>query len=305
MSNLWKLIAVAIGAVLVACQWTPPQSGALEEARRAFKMARGDPLVAEAAPAELHDAQVALRRAERSWIETRDDAMTSHLAYVAYQRVAIARNAGLQREAEQRLQRARLEGGDLLAAESAHEAQAEGSARNLPPTLLPATTLSTAAPGPGAAQPTPAAVPPAPGAIDDAQAAPLAPAAAPARTAPAVLAPAKPSLPPQVQARSAAPKRIATARHKITTPAPLRHVAHGKPLRKRALAARSAPEPDRVAVARPEVWYIEAQGRPTLALLPTTHARKASAVAELEPRHLRQQQRRMQSLYAGGHGQPE
>jgi len=169
MSNLWKLIAVAIGAVLVACQWTPPHSSALEEARRALKLARNDPLVAQAAAGELHDAQLALRRAERSWIETRDDAVTSHLAYVAFQRVAIARNAGLQREAEQRLQRARLEGQNLLAAESAGEARADAGARALPVTLLPPAAGPSPSPSPVVTSQPPVVEAPAPAVAEDAK----------------------------------------------------------------------------------------------------------------------------------------
>ena len=310
MSNLWKLITVALGAVLVACQWTPPHSSALEEARRALKLARNDPLVAQAAPDELRDAQAALRRAERSWIETRDDAMTSHLAYLAFQRVVLARNAGLQREAEQRLQRARLEGQNLLAVESAREAQGESGAHALPVTLLPA---AAAAVEPVKAQSSATAMPPtatlAPirSVAEDAKAdAMQRPAAPPARGTPATLAPGKPGLPIQVQARAAAPKRIASTHHERKGMQGARHVAQRGGPRKAASAAKEAAEPARrVAVSKPEVYYLEAQGRPALATLPVAPVpTKTASVAEVESRHLRQQ-RRMQSLYAGSHGQPE
>jgi hypothetical protein len=311
MSNLWKLVAVAIGAVLVACQWPPPQSGALEEARRALKLARSDPLVAQAAPGELHDAQIALHRAERSWIETHDDATTGHLAYVAFQRVAIARNAGLQREAEQRLQRARLEGENLLATQSARDAPVDAGAHPLPVTLIPAPAAEPGkAPSPGAT-PQPAVDAPTPTAAEDAKGdEPARPAAAPVRakrTSPATLAPAKPSLPIQLQARgSPGPKRVVSARHERKAGAMqgARHVAQRVP--RKGSAAKAAPEPERrVAASKPEVWYIEAQGRPSLAPLPVPASpTKTASVAELELRHARQQ-RRMQALYGGGHGQPE
>jgi hypothetical protein len=306
MSNLWKLIAVAIGAALVACQWTPPHSGALDEARRALKLARNDPLVVQAAAGELHDAQIALRRAERSWIETRDDALTSHLAYVAFQRVLIARNAGLQREAEQRLQRARLEGQNLLAAESA---QAVTGARALPVTLAPPAVEPNKAP---TATPQPAALDaPSRSVAEDAKVdAPARSAPTPARatrSAPATLAPGKPSLPIQVQARSQAPKRVVSARHerKATGTQGARHVAQRAAPRKGSSAAKAAAEPARrVAASKPEVWYLEAQGRPSPASLPAAaDPAKTTSVAELEPRHLRQ--RRTQALYAGSRGQPE
>jgi hypothetical protein len=306
MSNRWKLIAVAIGAALVACQWTPPHSSALEEARRALKLARNDPLVAQAAAGELHDAQIALRRAERSWIETRDDAVTSHLAYVAFQRVVIARNAGLQREAEQRLQRARLEGQNLLAAESAHEARADAGARVLPVTLLPPAAGPSPSPSPVVTSQPPVDAPARSVAEDAKVDEPVQPATTPARatrSAPATLAPTKPSLPVQVQAHALAPKRVASARHerKAGGTQSARHVAQRAPPRKGTPAAKQEPA-NRVAVSKPEVWYLEAQGRPSLAPLPVSARPAKTAVAELEPRHLRQQRR---LLYAGGRGQPE
>jgi len=310
MSNLWKLVAVAIGAALVACQWTPPHSSALEEARRALKMARNDPLIAQAAADELHDAQLALRRAQRSWIETRDDATTSHLAYVAFQRVQIARNVGLQREAEQRLQRARAEGQNLLAAESAREPPA--AARAMPATLVPAPAIEpTRAQVPLPAGQPPATDAPAPGGAEDAKPdAPAGPAATPARATrsePAALAPSKPSLPLQVQARAAAPKKLAgnNTRHERKAGATqvARHVAQ-RPPRKGSSPARAAPPAPRVAAAKPEVWYLEAQGRPAELTTAPDRSRSTASVAEVDARHLRQQ-RRMQALYAGGHGRPE
>jgi hypothetical protein len=80
-------------------------------------------------------------------------------------------------------------------------------------------------------------------------------------------------------------------------------VAQRGAARKGSSAAKTAAEPARrVAASKPEVWYIEAQGRPSLDPLPVAAPAKGTSVAELEPRHLRQ--RRMQALYAGGH-QPE
>src|SRR6478672_11564696 len=172
MSNLWKLIAVAIGAVLVACQWTPPQSSALEEARRALNMARKDPLVAQSARPELEQAVVALHRAERSWIDTRDKA----------------------------------EGENLLAAESAREPAAAAVPVGLIPTAAAATVAPVAAAAPAQAElpaAAPAAEPIAPALLP-------APAAQPPRAAPAALAPARPAN--RVQAQAAPVKPLAGAR---------------------------------------------------------------------------------------------
>jgi len=293
VSNLWKLIAVAIGAVLVACQWTPPRSSALEEARRAYNLARADPLVAAAARAELYEAQSALRRAERSWIDHHDDALTGHLAYLAFQRVVLARNVGLQREAEQRLERAEARTRSVLAREAppalaetrvvpvglqppgadaaapaAPDASAEAARSEATPTTGNAITQDAAAP----------AQPPAP---DLAQP----PAAPPPEGRPTLRRSDARALPPRVQVRLGRPETHIVPRHnersrlaQSARQQDKRVVAaqHGRGTggaaaagRKRALAltrhAEKKNEPGQVrqiAAGQPEPWYLAPQGRP-------------------------------------------
>lgn len=265
MTQLLKLIAVAIGAALMACLWTPPRSAALEEARRAFKLASDDPLVLRSAAGELRNAQLDLRRAERSWVETHDEALTSHYAYLAFQRVALARNVSLQHEAEQRLRRAQPDGSDLLAPEPAREARSEAP-HPLPVNLQPAAPAREAA----EAQPAAPALPAVVGAA----------AATPQAQAPA--------------AASARPMAARPAPNTLRRPA-LRAEAHaGRGTRPHRLATRHAPP--RVAAARspkgslcravpdkPEVWSIEAQGRPAGFRAPCLGGRP-TAVAELTTR---------------------
>jgi hypothetical protein len=293
VSNLWKLIAVAIGAVLVACQWTPPRSSALEEARRAYNLARADPLVAAAARSELYEAQSALRRAERSWIERHDDALTSHLAYLAFQRVVLARNVGLQREAEQRLERAEARTRSLLA-------------REAPPALAETRVVPVHLPPPGSDAPAPAvpeaSVEPARSEATPATnsstlqdgAAPAQPPAPDAAQPPTAPAPeVRPTLrrfdaralPPPVQARLGRPERHIAPRHnersRLAQSAPQRDqrvvaAQHGRGTggavaagRKRALAltrhAEKKGEPgqaQQLAAGQPEPWHLAPQGRP-------------------------------------------
>lgn len=109
MANALKLMGVSIGAALVACQTLPPPNEALDEARSALAMARSQPVVVRSAAVELERAQQALARAERAWAKERGEAEVRHLAYLASQRVAIARGVAAHREAEERLQQARLE----------------------------------------------------------------------------------------------------------------------------------------------------------------------------------------------------
>lgn len=85
-----KLIVVAI-LMGAGCAGTPPQNPTLEEARAAYAAAADDPQVANNAPVPLQEAQETLRRAEQSW-QAKEEAQTvNHLAYLAKQRTAIAR----------------------------------------------------------------------------------------------------------------------------------------------------------------------------------------------------------------------
>lgn len=87
MTVKWSALVLAAGVGLVGCATTPPP--ALEQARSEYRDAAADPHVTQYAPVALHDAEQALQQAERAVERDRD--RVPHLAYVARQRVEIAR----------------------------------------------------------------------------------------------------------------------------------------------------------------------------------------------------------------------
>jgi hypothetical protein len=82
---------------LGACALAPHHSARLDEARLAYDEATGDPAVATLAPAELRRAGETLERAKYARATLNDIAVVDHLAYVAKQEVAIAREVARQR----------------------------------------------------------------------------------------------------------------------------------------------------------------------------------------------------------------
>jgi outer membrane protein OmpA-like peptidoglycan-associated protein len=100
---------VVIGTVLTLSGFTlgcaTSRSIALERARAAYTEAQRDPNIATHAPVALHEAEAALRRAERAWEEDGDEREVEHLAYLTEQKVAIARAQAQQKMADAEVQR--------------------------------------------------------------------------------------------------------------------------------------------------------------------------------------------------------
>lgn len=85
------LLAAAL--CLEACAFVPRTNIRLDEARTALETASGDAQVALHAAAELRQAAEFLQRATIARDTLDDPALVDHLAYLAKQRVAIAREA--------------------------------------------------------------------------------------------------------------------------------------------------------------------------------------------------------------------
>jgi len=85
-------IALAL-LVVVSCAFVPQRNTRLEEARRAFREAAADPEVARNAARELKQAAELLEEASLAQDTLGDVAVVDHLAYLATQRVAIARES--------------------------------------------------------------------------------------------------------------------------------------------------------------------------------------------------------------------
>jgi hypothetical protein len=77
---------------------------ALEQAHDAYRKARQDPLIVRNAGAALDRAGRTLEAADRLWTEERDIVEVEHLAYIAEQRIEIARTIAQRRVAAEEIQ---------------------------------------------------------------------------------------------------------------------------------------------------------------------------------------------------------
>ena len=93
---------LAIGLLLAGCGGTP--SPALDQARVQLEAAQADVEIRRQAQAALNEAEAALARAERARNAGEDDEEVSHLAYLASQRVEIARALAAERTALERIE---------------------------------------------------------------------------------------------------------------------------------------------------------------------------------------------------------
>jgi OOP family OmpA-OmpF porin len=100
-------IRIALGGVLLLAVCTtacaPRRSAALERAQTEYLTAAADPAVAQYAPAPLGEARATLDRAEAEQRKG-DRSETDHLAYVAQQEIAKARQIATEKQARQQTQ---------------------------------------------------------------------------------------------------------------------------------------------------------------------------------------------------------
>ena len=96
---------------------------ALEQARAAYAQAQQTPQVVAQAPVALQEAGQALQRAERVWTEEHDSEEVSHLAYLAQQRVEIAKTQTEKKLAEASMQQANQERERVVVEARTREAQ--------------------------------------------------------------------------------------------------------------------------------------------------------------------------------------
>lgn len=122
------LSTLAAALLAAACQTVPPpHSQALHEAAASVALLRADPEAARVAPAQVGDAEAALRRAQNAWEAGRDEADTAHLAYLAVKRAELARSVAGARIADARAEQAGNEHRRLLAERKAQVASAEAA----------------------------------------------------------------------------------------------------------------------------------------------------------------------------------
>ena len=92
--------ALVIGLVCWGCSTMPKQNMALDAARAGYYAAENNPKVAQNAPLELEKAHEVLTESERLLLKGADPEEVEHYAYLAKQRVAIAREAAALNQAE-------------------------------------------------------------------------------------------------------------------------------------------------------------------------------------------------------------
>ncbi|HEY1089620.1 MAG TPA: OmpA family protein [Burkholderiaceae bacterium] len=97
--RIFVMTLIALGP-LASCSSPPPRNALLEQVRGDYQMAQGTPEVSELASGELKQASDALNLANEAAARGENSAEVDHLAYLAKQRIAIAREAGGQKAAE-------------------------------------------------------------------------------------------------------------------------------------------------------------------------------------------------------------
>jgi outer membrane protein OmpA-like peptidoglycan-associated protein len=117
------LTPLVMATALAACSTAPPNNPNIEVARRSFLDASNDRTIAQLAPNELKQAGDALQAADESWLAKDDTTKVDALAYIAKQKLEIAREVSKRRLAEEQLGEASKQREQIVAAQRTAEAQ--------------------------------------------------------------------------------------------------------------------------------------------------------------------------------------
>lgn len=98
-----RSLALAAVLSLSACASMPGRHPALDDAQGRYDLARSDPQVGTLARAELDRAGLALQAARQALADGQAAAQVEHLAYLANQRITIARDEAGSRAAQARV----------------------------------------------------------------------------------------------------------------------------------------------------------------------------------------------------------
>lgn len=93
-------LSVIAAAMTLGCSSNPPTNASLAEAHSSYKMALSNPDIVNQAPLELKDAGDSLAKAEQAFNADEEPSVVNHLAYLAYQETAIARETSNRKTAE-------------------------------------------------------------------------------------------------------------------------------------------------------------------------------------------------------------
>lgn len=111
MKKLSKFIASAIFAIgfISGCGGTPEVNPLLEEAKEHYSKVENDSLIVVKAPVALKEAEEELKRSLQLWEDGEDRELVTHHAYLAKQRVAIARETAELNAAQDEVERVEAE----------------------------------------------------------------------------------------------------------------------------------------------------------------------------------------------------
>lgn len=93
------VVLASTAFALVACAEAPQPNASLSEAQQAYATASADPVVRQAAPRELENAQESLNTAQDAWQNDEDKATVDHYAYLARRYSEVAQQAAKVRTA--------------------------------------------------------------------------------------------------------------------------------------------------------------------------------------------------------------
>lgn len=110
---------------LINCGGTPDKNPLLVEAKNNFQQAENDSMIVTKAPVALKEAEEELEISEQLWEEKADRELIDHHAYIAKQKVAIARETAELNAAQDEVERAEAERQRVLI--QARKAEAEAA----------------------------------------------------------------------------------------------------------------------------------------------------------------------------------
>ena len=106
----FKYIAVICFLFMfIGCGGTPDKNPLLEKAKTDFQQAENDSMIVTKAPVALKEAEEALEMSETLWQDKSDQELVTHHAYIAKQKVAIARETAELNAAQDEVERAETE----------------------------------------------------------------------------------------------------------------------------------------------------------------------------------------------------
>lgn len=120
-------LAALLLMIMSGCAGTPDVNPMLNEAKATYQQAERDTLIRNNAPTSLQEAEQAVQTAQQQWEQGAEKAEVNHRAYVAKQRVEIARQMALLNAAQDEVKRAETERQKVLI--QARQAEAEAAER--------------------------------------------------------------------------------------------------------------------------------------------------------------------------------